>query len=159
MTPGRMLVLAIALVAGCGAPSHALPAVPSPPPRLAAVSQDGVRVLVPGDWPRNRLRCGTPVADTVVVDPGPIPACMVTNPPLVSYAWLRTSGDLRIDREATLATQPVTVSGHGARRGRDRLPDGRTRVVLVVVDRQVVVVAVSSRPDLALQIIDSASVV
>jgi len=96
--------------------------------------------------------------DTVVVDPGPMPACLVLNPPLVSYAWLRTSEDLRVDPEAAIARRSITVDGRAARCGQDHLPDGRTRVVLVVPDRKVVVIAVSNSPDLAREIIDSASV-
>jgi hypothetical protein len=97
--------------------------------------------------------------DTVVVDPGLIAACLVSNPPLVSYVWLRTSEDLSVDPDAALATQPVTINGTFARRGQDQLRDRRTRVVLVVPSRKVVVIVVSNDPGLVRQIIDSAAVV
>lgn len=104
--------------------------------------------------------------DTVVVDPGPIPACLVLNPPPVSYAWIRASEDLGVDPDAVIATQAIVLNRHAARRGDDRLPDGRTRVVIVVPGQRadgaqrsagMVVVAVSRDAALARQIIASAS--
>ena len=159
------LVLAVAIVTGCGGGPGRLNAVPSPPPGLKAVNHGGVQIFVPSKWPRNSLRCGTPMEATVVVDPGPIPTCLVLNPPLVSYAWIRTSEDLNVDPAAAMATEPVSITGHAARRGEDQLPDGRTRVVLVVPSqtlagsrrsRGVLVVAVSRYVSLVHQIIDSA---
>lgn len=163
-----LLALATAIVTGCGGGPNRLSAMPSPPSGLTAVNHGGVQIFVPGNWPRNSLRCGTPMEDTVVVDPGPIQACLVVNPPLVSYAWIRTSEDLNVDPAAAIATVPVSINGHAARRGEDQLPDGRTRVVLVVPrptstgsrrSRGVLVVAVSKDLALAHQIVSSAYVV
>ncbi len=107
---------------------------------MTTVTYQGVSVFAPANWGHNGLRCGTPVENTVVVNPGPIPVCMILSAPRVSYVWLRPSEDLRVDPEAAVARQPAGVSGQAARRGEDRLPDGRTRVVLVIPDRKVVVV-------------------
>jgi hypothetical protein len=128
------------------------------PPGITSVTYQGVTVFVPSSWGHNNLHCGTPVRDTVVVNPGPQPLCMVYPPPRVSYVRLRSCTDCGVDPEAAVARQAVRVSGRAARRGEDRLPDGRTRVVLVYPDRSVVVVAVSVDPGVARSIVDSASI-
>lgn len=149
-----LLVVALALTAtACG--SVGRPGPSSPPPGEVAVDYQGVQVFVPKDWPRNRLRCGTPAEDTVVVNPGPQPLCLIRPPAPVSYAWLRSSGDLTVDPEAAVATRAISLQGHAAKRGEDQLEDGRTRIVIVVTDRRIVVVAVSKDPALARQIADS----
>ena len=132
---------------------------PSPEPGMVRATLDGVEVFVPQDWPRNALECGTPVRDTVVIKPGPAPACLLRNPPVVSYVWLKHPERPGVDPDETLAKNHVNLDGHDARRSQDQLSDGRTRVVLVVPDRGVVVVAVSTDPGLAQRIVDSAHLV
>ena len=52
------------------------------------VAPDGMRLVgvgrsaiaVPEDWGTNRLRCGTPIADTVVLDVGNVPVCRAVRP-------------------------------------------------------------------------------
>jgi hypothetical protein len=158
MRRGRALVLAalVLAVAACGSVERPVPQ--SPPAGQVALDYRGVQVFVPKDWPRNRLRCGTPAEDTVVVDPGPQPMCLIRPTPVVSYAWLRNPEDPDTDPDAVLATHPVSLQGHPARRGEDQLSDGRTRIVVVVTDRKVVVVAVSKDPALASRIADSVRV-
>ena len=131
---------------------------PSPPPGMTAVAHGGVRVLVPSGWARNTLRCGVPYRDSVVVDPGPVEECLISPPPRVNYAWLRSSDNLATDPEAAVATRPRSaLAGHAARVGEDTLADGRTRVVLVVPDLHQVVVAVAIDPTVARSIVESAS--
>jgi hypothetical protein len=147
------LIAVALLAAACGSVAS------SPPAGETAVSYEGVQVFVPAGWPRNQIRCGTPVRDTVVVDPGPIDDCMLTPAPLVSYAWLRAAADVSTDPDAQMATLPVSIGQNtAARRGEDRLSDGRTRVVLVVPSRKVVVMAVSADAALARRIVDSAAI-
>jgi len=127
------------------------------PPGMTAVTYEGVTVVAPASWGRNQLHCGVPVKDTIVVNPGPVQElCLLYPPPRVNYVWLSSCTDCRSD--SALARQAVRVSGRDARRGENRLPDGRTAVVLVVPDRKVVVVAVSLNPSVARGIIDSASI-
>jgi hypothetical protein len=124
---------------------------------MAAVTYQGVGIFAPASWGRNQLSCGTPIRDTVVVNPGPSPLCLLLPVPRVSYVWLRScSGDCGADPEAAVARQVLRVSGQSARRGEDQLSDGRDRVVLVLTGRRVVVVAVSPDPSVARTIIDSA---
>jgi hypothetical protein len=150
---GLVAVALLSAAAACGS------VAPSPPSGQTAVSSSGVQVFVPASWPRNQLRCGTPVRDTVVVDPGPVEDCLLTPAPPVSYAELRPVYSVAADPDAQLATRPVSIgSGIPARRGEDRMGDGRTRVVLVVPSRKVVVLAVSSDPALARRIVDSTAV-
>jgi len=160
LTPLLRASVLLLLLTACGSVAgRATPPSPqaSAPPGMAAVAHGGVRVFVPAGWPRNALRCGVPIRDTAVVDPGPVEACLLTPAPPVSYAWLRSSDDIAVDPDAAVAKQAVSLPGHTARQGEDRLPDGRTRVVLVVVDLKVVVVAVSSDPALARAIVASAA--
>lgn len=127
-----------------------------PPAGTTTVTYQGVSISAPAGWGRNQLRCGAPTRDTVVVNAGPQPLCKIDPEPRVSYVWLRSCEDCRADPTAAVARQSVRVSGHAARRGEDLLDDGRTRVVLLIADRNVVVVAVSSDPGVARGIIDSA---
>jgi hypothetical protein len=151
----RSTALAVLLaLAACGSPGAG---AQPPPPGTTAVAYGGVRVFAPSGWARNALRCGVPVRDSVVVDPGAIESCLLTPAPRVSYVWLRSSDDLTTDPEAAVARRPRSLSGHAARIGEDGLADGRTRVVLVVPDLRVVVVAVSADPTVARNIVESAS--
>jgi hypothetical protein len=150
------LVAAALLSAAAACGSVANPA----PSGQMAVAYGGVQVFVPASWPRNQIRCGTPTRDTVVVDPGPIEDCLLTPAPPVSYASLRLAEDPTTDPDVQLASQPVSIgAGTAARRGEDRLGDGRTRVVLFVPTRKVVVMAVSADPALARRIVDSTAVI
>ena len=128
------------------------------PPGMTTVNYQGVTVSAPASWGRNQLWCGTPVKDTVVVNPGPQLLCLISQPQRVSYVWLRSCTDCSADPEAAVARQAVRVSGRAARRGEDRLPEGRTRVVLVIPDHSVVVTAVSPTPRVARDIVDSAAI-
>jgi hypothetical protein len=122
------------------------------------VVAEGVRLLVPGDWERNALRCGTPVRDTYIVGVSAEPLCLIRPAPKVDYVEVRRSDDLAGDPAAAVATSPATVTGHQVLRGGNRLADGRVQRVMVVPDRQVIVVAVSSKPAVADRIMRSVQV-
>ncbi len=83
--------------------------VPAPPEGSRWVGKAGAMVAVPADWPTNELECRTPVADTVVLDPGIRPACVVPRPAGVSSVELRTD-DTQLRGE-------VEDLGDGVRRG------------------------------------------
>ncbi|PZG22567.1 hypothetical protein C1I95_05195 [Micromonospora craterilacus] len=119
------------------------------------VASEGVRISVPAAWPRNALRCGTPVEDTYIVDLDVIAGCALMPVPRVDYAEIRRSADVASDPVATIATEEGDAAGHPVRRGAEVLPDGRARRVVVVPERQVVVIAVADDPALADAIADS----
>ena len=60
--------------------------LPGPGMRLVGVMD--VAVEVPASWPTNRTQCGTPLADTVVVDQGAIGMCGVFRKPGVTSVAL-----------------------------------------------------------------------
>jgi len=121
-----------------------------PPAARAAVDYNGIRVIVPAGWSRNAEKCGTPIEDTVIVDHAlePVEACAVVPRP-VSYVWLYSNNNLASDHVALVAMHPGNLQGHAVRRGEDRLPDGRTRTVIVVPEQRFVLVAVSKDQGLA----------
>ncbi|MEV4538479.1 hypothetical protein AB0J82_32345 [Asanoa sp. NPDC049518] len=115
------------------------------------ISKDGVSVVVPAAWPKNRLECGTPVADTYVLDPGNVPTCALSPEPKVSFVALRES-DLSADPANAAAATPAEIGGVSVRTGADTLPDGRARWLAVVPDRDIVVEVVSADPGLVASI-------
>ncbi|GIJ30987.1 hypothetical protein [Micromonospora sediminimaris] len=118
------------------------------------VASEGVRISVPAEWPRNALKCGTPMRDTYIVDLDVIAGCAVLPQPRVDYAEIKRA-NLDLDPVAQLATEAGEAFGHPVLGGGDVLPDGRTRQVVVVPDRQVLLVAVSSNPAVAEAIVRS----
>ena len=111
------------------------------------ISKAGVSVVVPATWPKNRLECGTPVADTYVLDPGNLPMCALSPEPKVSFVALRES-DLSADPANSAATTVGEIGGVPVRTSEGPLADGRTRWLAVVPDRDIVVEVVSADPDL-----------
>jgi hypothetical protein len=111
------------------------------------IRKAGVSVVVPAAWPKNRLECGTPVADTYVLDPGNVPTCALSPEPKVSYVALRES-DLSADPANSAATTAGEIGGVPVRTSEGTLPDGRARWMAVVPDRDIVVEVVSADPGL-----------
>ncbi|GIF48795.1 hypothetical protein DFJ67_0930 [Asanoa ferruginea] len=111
------------------------------------IRKAGVSVVVPEAWPKNALQCGTPVADTYVLDPGKVPTCALSPEPKVSYVALRES-DLSADPANSAATTAGQIGGVDVRTTEGSLPDGRTRWLAVVPDRDIVVEVVSADPAL-----------
>ncbi|WBC14353.1 hypothetical protein O7600_25145 [Micromonospora sp. WMMA1998] len=140
-----IVAVAVAAVSGLGACGLAT-APGDDPSGKQEVASEGVRISVPAEWPRNAVKCGTPVRDTYVVDLDIVAGCSLTPAPRVDYAEIRRSRDLTRDPAAAIATDQGDAAGHPVRRGGDVLPDGRTRRVVVVADQRVVVIAVADDP-------------
>jgi hypothetical protein len=152
---------ALALLSACAA---------QPAPDTKAETYQGVTVQVPAGWGLNQLRCGTPIRNTVVLNPPTFQEdCALRLLRPVDYvelrscihdlpgdAWMRTT--CGSDSAAAVAHWAVEVRGKPARTGETRLSDGTTEVVLAIPDRGVVVKAVSVDPSVARGIVDSASI-
>jgi hypothetical protein len=97
MAVGGTLLLA-------GGPSFTNPAPPaaSTPPVPAATRLVGIghaAIAVPEQWATNQLYCGTPQKDTVIIDAGPQPFCLVDRPKGVESVLVRSGKpiDFRAD--------------------------------------------------------------
>jgi hypothetical protein len=125
------------------------------------VSFHGVEVFVPEVWKLNDARCGTPQHDTVMVeDGGGDLFCLVPQPKGLTVVRLATTDSFSGRSRAAVATQPVTVDGKPALRGRGK-PAGGTSAelaVLVLPDPGVVISVESPDPALAGQLLDSTRV-
>jgi hypothetical protein len=135
--------------------------VPRVPAGSQAVSFHGIQILVPAGWQLNATRCGTPMHDTVLImDGSPAEGCLAEEPPGLTVArldLLSTEDGRALDR---LATAPVTVDAHPARRGQGSALSSSTPVeVLSVPDVGVVVSVRSPAAKSRGAIISSASVV
>jgi hypothetical protein len=67
-------------------------------------------VTVPGTWGTNELKCGTPMRDTVIIDPSRmVPYCLVKRPADVESLWLaRTPGvEFHADSVVTVSSMPA----------------------------------------------------
>ncbi|MFK4086743.1 PASTA domain-containing protein [Kribbella sp. NPDC020789] len=81
--------LAVAAVIGASTVLTSNDATPLPQPPVAANPvPDGMRLVglghvaiaVPKEWGTNKTKCGTPMMDSVIVDPGAVPYCLVKRP-------------------------------------------------------------------------------
>jgi hypothetical protein len=120
-----------------------------------AVFFHGVEVRVPEEWPIGAIECGTPSADTVIVDLSMVSACLGPAPAEpVTVVWVDSVGR-GLSREAQdLATDQTFVDGAPARRGGGVLPGGNARVaVLVVPSRDVAITVESDDTELATRIL------
>lgn len=122
------------------------------------VSFHGVQVLVPASWPLNATKCGTPIRDTVIVGQGVVPLCLLTPTPTVSVVELVPLAQAQAGGQAAVASRAIRLAGHPVRRGEDRLADDRARVVLVIPDLEVAVIATSRDAALARRIVASATI-
>lgn len=103
---------------GPGAKPIDQPPVAAPPPAAAPVPA-GMRlvgvgnaaVAVPKTWGTNKLRCGTPEVDTVVVDVGAQPMCAIARRPGVESIDL--GAEPRFDFKAT---ETIEIDGVAAQR-------------------------------------------
>jgi hypothetical protein len=169
MVGGATAVLAIALsetlVSSLTGPGHSAP--PASPRRAAAGPHDlvvngmrawsfhGLQLRAPQAWAINGLQCGTPVMDTVVLDPITIPGCLLAHPPAVQTLTLGVSQAVTLPP----SHHPVTVSGQRGILGTQHLSNGLTREVLVLPGISAAAEAETSDPALALAIIASARIV
>ncbi|MEY9859294.1 hypothetical protein ABH935_004922 [Catenulispora sp. GAS73] len=131
----------------------------SPPSQAGtrAWSSHGLQVRVPQDWKANQTQCGTPIAPTVLIGGGAVPACALNHAPAVDVVAFGTATVLDPDPEPAL--HPTTVGGHAAKTGTERIPDGRTVTLLVVPDLDVSVTVKSKNAALVAGIVGSAQIV
>jgi hypothetical protein len=125
---------------------------------MQVVSYRGVEAHVPADWTINNTRCGTPMVNTVMTQDGPVPACLVRQPPNLTVLYL--SGVSPYDDRAAIATTPTTVDGHPALRGTGTHGQDPTVLdVLVVPDIGVIAAAESPDPATRTKLIDDLHIV
>ncbi len=81
--------LAVAAVIGASTALTNNDAIPPQQPPVAAnpvpegmrlVGLGHVAIAVPKEWETNKTKCGTPMVDSVIVDPGSVPYCFVKRP-------------------------------------------------------------------------------
>jgi len=85
-------------------------------------------------------------------------ACLYTPKPPVSVVELKSLAQAQGSGQAAVADQAIRLAGHPARQGHDRLPDGHSRVVLVIPDLDVAVIATSRDAALARRIVASTTI-
>jgi hypothetical protein len=73
--------------APAGSNNRVSPAL-KPPPGMQSITFHGLTIQVPAAWPLNAARCGTPVADTVIIGDGSVAACAIRPTPRVTSALL-----------------------------------------------------------------------
>lgn len=140
-----LALLALDLVLGTPGQHRSEPTDPDVAPegmRLVGVGRSAI--AVPDDWGTNRLRCGTPTHDTVVLDVGYVPACQASRPKGVE--------SVRVDHggrpDGFVAAQTVSLAGDPAERTATTCFDGTCSAALyVLADRASYTVEAPSRTD------------
>lgn len=107
------------------------------------VGAGDVVAAVPQGWTRNETNCGTPTADTVIIDPGP--TCLMLVPRPADVDSLTVFGGS--DAGDTRGWDRVEVSGEPALRSQITDNDGTLIQSLLVSGAHVMFVAESSSPD------------
>jgi hypothetical protein len=141
--------IGVALSVG-GASDRVRPIQPAitTPAGTQGVSYLGVEVFVPSTWKIDATQCGTPIANTVVIEDGrPTLACAISHPKqgltVVRITGIDTSlGAAR----AELATHQTVVDGSVARTGHGTPLGEPTAIDVVVLPTRGAVVSVES-PD------------
>jgi hypothetical protein len=100
-----------------------------PPDGMRLVGVGRAAIAVPEGWGTNRLRCGTPVADTVVLDVGSAPACTTARPRGIES--VRVAHGTR--PPGFQADRTVPVDGEPAERSATACVDGVCRATLYVL--------------------------
>lgn len=96
-------------------PAPSSPAARPVPDGMRLVGIGRAAIVVPKEWGRNHLGCGTPTKDTFVLDVGLIPLCLIPRPAGVDAVWLHQDDAFgrgeEIEIDGTPATRtPVTCS-------------------------------------------------
>ncbi|HSS67733.1 MAG TPA: hypothetical protein VLK34_04230 [Nocardioidaceae bacterium] len=115
------VVVAVAIVSSRGGNAATPPTTPPPAPTTAPgtrlVGLNGVMASVPGAWANNRVKCGTPMGDTVIWDTDAVRLCQVVPRPEVSVLQIVDVGQNNSALVlAQQAHEPVTVGGREAYR-------------------------------------------
>lgn len=120
-------------------------------------SSHGLQVRVPEAWKANQTRCGTPIANTVLIGEGATTACKISDEPPVDVVGF---GKAQLsDLSPAPKLHPTSVDGQPAQAGETRLPDGRTYAVLVVPGLDVSVTVTSKNFALVGEILATAQIV
>ncbi|GAB3946605.1 hypothetical protein GCM10029976_074420 [Kribbella albertanoniae] len=77
------------------------------PEGLRLVGVGHTAIAVPKDWPPNQLKCGSPSKDTVIVDPGPQPACFTPLPDGVESVQIDSKPAFEFKAEQTFELHGV----------------------------------------------------
>ena len=93
------------------------------------VSFGKVALRVPAQWKLNDLRCGTPMSNTVIVNPPSFtPDCLVMEPSGITVVRLERDDTTAAKSRAAVATTATTVDGQQALIGTG-IPEGDDRAV------------------------------
>ncbi|WP_296605333.1 PASTA domain-containing protein [Nocardioides sp.] len=108
------------------------------------VGAGDVVAAVPQGWTRNETNCGTPTADTVIIDPGPTCLMLVPRPADVDSLTVLTG---RTPVNVAAGWEQTEVAGEPALRSRVIVTDGVARQSVLLTAREVMFVAESSSAD------------
>lgn len=170
------------VVVGCAAPATNDGPLSSPSPPLSATpdpvygvpepsngkapagwrleSSHGVEIAVPASWSLNDYGCPMTSRPTVEHWKSDARDCGRAEPPEKDVAVIYDDGFDYDERDRTLPSRPVVISGALGTRAEGRIADGRYEAwVQVPTDPPVVVVARTREPTVAQKIIDSVQLV
>jgi hypothetical protein len=130
---------------------------PLPEAGSRAWSSHGLQVRVPQAWKPDQAHCGTPTADTVMIDQAFTELCMIAENPSLDVVTFGTAKI--VEAYPNLTLHPTTIGGHAAQTGSELLDDGRHAAALVVPDLDVSVAVTSRNADLVSGILATARIV
>jgi hypothetical protein len=107
------VVVAVAVVSSGGHESGPVTSTtPTTAPGTRLVGMNGVMVSVPAAWANDRVKCGTPIGDTVMWDTATVQLCQIVPSPEVSVLQIADVGQNNSALSlAQRAREPVTVGG------------------------------------------------
>lgn len=76
---------------GSNDPTRPAPTADAVPDGMRLVAIGRAAIAVPKGWSTGKMHCGTPLEDTVVIDPGAIRNCLVPRPAGVDSVWVYES--------------------------------------------------------------------
>jgi len=146
--------IALAVASGCGSQISnssdrlAPKSTQTPTPAPAGMQQywlRGVGVDAPSSWKPNAVQCGTPMADTVIVDyTGEVtPGCLITRPP-TNISVIELSSGTNNNELAQYEWRPTAIHGIPVEEANKRTDDGRHERLVEFPDREVFVDITSS---------------
>ena len=134
---------------------------PAVPTGMQPVSFHGVEVFIPKQWEVNDTDCGTPVADTAIIEDGaPTTTCLIPQKPGLTVVRLVAADTQEGRLRASVATEQTQIDGYPAFRGIGTPRGESIRLAVLVLPDPGVVVSAES-PDLTngTRILNSAQVV
>jgi hypothetical protein len=111
------------------------PAARPVPEGMRLVGIGHAAIAVPEEWERNHLGCGTPTADTFILDVSVTPACLIPRPAGVDAVWLSWS-----DRNRGFSRgEDIEIDGVPAKRTSTNCSPGRNEQGIVTCTASVYV--------------------